>query len=382
MDNRESSHSGHVCLKKDCKFKHKSSGRVCTKPEYDQYGRCNDYFTTCEDLHPFPDKAKAMYGSPQAGWRALCEAQPKKKKGNKKGKAFPIISLDSAANISAAYLQEEQDEEVSILQTVLHPQEEEDEISMIANITTSDSDDNEGPNIDDDWEAKGMSNDLSDDGYSSEHTDTDNVTMSVTKDSDEWSIYSPSGDSPAPEPMTGAFPTPPVKIMDRKRMESEKARLVAKSTHPRGVDLFKFNDQKARCEQYENEIIDKLEKDGAKQILAAINTGVPTIMLDSGAFRHIAGTDLINSGIMYDITDLPQAEDVSTACGDVTLSQEGKINLRDITFTLALNKHMRISLLSEGQLFVQDKWEINGKDGEKECIPPRVESFMAEASLL
>ena len=51
VTNRESSHSGFVCNKgADCHFIHKTTGNVCTKPEYLEFGRCLDFFTTCEVL--------------------------------------------------------------------------------------------------------------------------------------------------------------------------------------------------------------------------------------------------------------------------------------------------------------------------------------------
>ena len=49
------------------------SGKVCTKPEYATYARCPDYYTTCEDTHPFHEAAKNKFGAPPAAWQALVD---------------------------------------------------------------------------------------------------------------------------------------------------------------------------------------------------------------------------------------------------------------------------------------------------------------------
>ena len=104
VTHREEPVLGYVCLRgDDCKFKHDRSGKVCTAPEYEEYGRCLEYFGKCQDHHPFTDKAKAKYGSPQVAWQALCSLHAKPKKGKGKGKAYPIWSMD----VADAYLQGE-----------------------------------------------------------------------------------------------------------------------------------------------------------------------------------------------------------------------------------------------------------------------------------
>jgi hypothetical protein len=106
VTHREESVLGYHCIEgKNCKFKHERSGKVCTAPEYLKYGRCARYFIDCIDCHPFPDEAKKQYGSPQVGWRALCDTLPTKGKNkNKRGKAYPIFVTDFAeAYLQASY---------------------------------------------------------------------------------------------------------------------------------------------------------------------------------------------------------------------------------------------------------------------------------------
>ena len=93
-------------------------------------------------------------------------------------------------------------------------------------------------------------------------------------------------------------------------------------------------------------------------------------MLDSGAYRHIWGTDLVRAGLVFDIEDLERPSEVDTASGTVTLRQEGSIKLRGMVFRGAINPHMKISLISEGVLYTDDGWEVLGKDGKKVCKPP------------
>ena len=106
VTHREESVLGYHCIEgKNCKFKHERYGKVCTAPEYLKYGRCARYFIDCIDCHPFPDEAKKQYGSPQVGWRALCDTLPTKGKNkNKRGKAYPIFVTDFAeAYLQASY---------------------------------------------------------------------------------------------------------------------------------------------------------------------------------------------------------------------------------------------------------------------------------------
>ena len=111
--NRESSHSGCKCIDKDCKRKHIDSGKTCTKPAYGVYGRCEDYFTTCTDRHPWHEAARDKFGSPQLAWQALKATlkPPKKRKG---GKAYPIIMLDMSDD-ERTVTESDNEEEISLL---------------------------------------------------------------------------------------------------------------------------------------------------------------------------------------------------------------------------------------------------------------------------
>ena len=82
-DFREGPVTGHTCAKTNCKRQHIKGASNCTHPLYLKYGRCPDYYTTCKLLHPFPDSAKAAYGSPGAGWAAFQQDRAKAKKAGR-----------------------------------------------------------------------------------------------------------------------------------------------------------------------------------------------------------------------------------------------------------------------------------------------------------
>ena len=74
VDHRERDLTGHICANRDkCKRSHAATGVPCKHPATVKYGRCPDYFTKCQDTHPFPEEARKPYGSPQKGWNALKE---------------------------------------------------------------------------------------------------------------------------------------------------------------------------------------------------------------------------------------------------------------------------------------------------------------------
>ena len=70
-----------------------------------------------------------------------------------------------------------------------------------------------------------------------------------------------------------------------------------------------------RCEEYEKSIMKTLEQEAKSSgnAVFSVAQGLPVIMFDSGAWRHIWGTDLVNSGMVYDVEDLKEPVDVDTA---------------------------------------------------------------------
>ena len=140
-------------------------------------------------------------------------------------------------------------------------------------------------------------------------------------------------------------------------------------------------EQQHRCQAYEQGVMDAIMKSGSKSFIATVQAKIPMIMFDSGAYRHIWGTDLINSGLIYDIQDMEIPEEVDTACGEITLTMEGKLKLRSIVFSGALNYNMGISLIAQGKLFGEDKWRITGANSIMTCEPPShlgVDAFDAD----
>ena len=70
-------------------------------------------------------------------------------------------------------------------------------------------------------------------------------------------------------------------------------------------------EERDRCRQYEKGIMQALENSGATDIIAAVTKGVPMIMLDSGTYKHIWGSDLIMSGIVKNIKSMANPEIVA-----------------------------------------------------------------------
>ena len=63
------------------------------------------------------------------------------------------------------------------------------------------------------------------------------------------------------------------------------------------------------------------------------------------------------------------------------MRETGVVNLRGIEFTRVLNRYMKMSLISEGTLYVANDWVITGQDGIKTCEPPtalNIEPFQAD----
>ena len=129
-------------------------------------------------------------------------------------------------------------------------------------------------------------------------------------------------------------------------------------------------DEKSRCEAYEHGIINTIQKQGASKLIAAVSSGIPTLLFDSGTYRHIWGTDMVKAGLVHNIQALAQPEVVETAAGQITLKQSGTVMLRNICFNGIINQFMRISLISTGELYVQNKWQVTGENWIITCQPP------------
>ena len=97
VHHREEEVTGFKCVDKNCKYKHERSGKTCSTPEYDRYGRCLNFFGSCPHLHPFHDRAKAEFGAPQIAWQALTATIPKApKRYSKKGKSYAVMLFGGA----------------------------------------------------------------------------------------------------------------------------------------------------------------------------------------------------------------------------------------------------------------------------------------------
>ena len=59
--------------------------QVCTDPKYKEYGRCLNYFTTCQDEHPWTEKHKKKHDIISVAWSKLCDTK-------NPAKAHPVIN--------------------------------------------------------------------------------------------------------------------------------------------------------------------------------------------------------------------------------------------------------------------------------------------------
>ena len=365
VTHREEPVLGYVCLRgDDCKFKHSRSGKVCTAPEYEEYGRCLEYFGKCQDNHPFTDKAKAKYGSPQVAWQALCSLHAKPKKGKGKGKAYPIWSMD----VADAYLQAEDPVCPEVIDLV-SPSTSPEQVTIISEIldAMSDSNSDSEASADSDSESSGTDSD-SDSGseqvsalaagvqdLSSGITELKAATMSKAD------LEAVLGRTLDEEKVGVARLEASIKIIEARESRKDT------QSKPRS-DPVRLIEQE-RCRQYEQSLMQTLEENGGTKYINAVAVGVPMIMFDSGTYRHIWGTDLLKMGLVTDIQKLPKPEKVETAAGEVTLSKTGSVTLKGITFKGVINEHMRLSLISEGTLFVKDGWCITCEQGIKTIVP-------------
>ena len=119
----------------------------------------------------------------------------------------------------------------------------------------------------------------------------------------------------------------------------------------------------------------------ASTLANVVSMDYPMILFDSGTYKHVWGTDMVDAGLIFDTKELPIPEIVNTAAGVVTIKRYGKLRLRGMVFSGVINDMIQISMMSEGLLFVEDKWKITGEGGIKTCEPPaelNVALFRAE----
>ena len=427
VNNRESSVNGYKCAKgADCRRKHVCSGKVCTKPEYAIYARCPDYYGTCEDTHPFHEAAKNKFGAPPIAWQALVDTLPKKGgKGGKggKGKAYPMMPvLDSESDSERTITEDASSPGGDNIFEISSSDEEDNSGTKAAYLSSFDVADGflqsepyvETPEThwdgvvstilggeDEDEAPKGMAT-----APEPAHLDPNASAMSKL----ELEVF--LGREISEGEMAAARLDASIKVIEDRESGKAQESGSATSNTPSSMtigsaDSFtategsdsdhsaefsgtgsaeKHSEAKiqiskpaedtepaeVRCEEYEKSIMKTLEQEAKSSgnAVFSVAQGIPVIMFDSGAWRHIWGTDLVNSGMVYDVEDLKEPVDVDTAAGPITLEKLGTIQLRGIEFKGYLNPNMKISLISEGELFTNDGWEITGKDGGKIATPP------------
>jgi hypothetical protein len=407
--------NGYECvLGAECKRRHVCSGKVCTKPEYATYARCPDYYGTCEDTHPFHEAAKNKFGAPPNAWQALVDTLPKKGgKGGKggKGKAYPMMPVldnesDSERTITEDASGDEEDNSgtkaaymssFDVRDAFLHsePYVETPETHWdgAVNVILGDEDEDDAPmgmatapepaHLDPN--ASDMSRlelevflgrEISEGEMAAARLD---ASIKVIEDRESGKAKdSRSAASSTPSSMTigsaDSFTATEGSDSDHSAefsgTDSAEKHSEAKIQTPKPAET--TEPAEVRCEEYEKSIMKTLEQEAKSSgnAVFSVAQGLPVIMFDSGAWRHIWGTDLVNSGMVYDVEDLKEPVDVDTAAGPITLEKLGTVQLRGIEFKGYLNPNMRISLISEGELFTNDGWVITGKDGSKIATPP------------
>ena len=97
---------------------------------------------------------------------------------------------------------------------------------------------------------------------------------------------------------------------------------------------------------------------------------IPLVMFDGGSFNHIWGTDMQQTGLLFNYQELSAPVKVDTAGGCITITHEADLTLGGHTFTGAINPFMKLSLLSEGDLYVNLNWKFGSEGGRKLVTPP------------
>jgi hypothetical protein len=326
---REGPVTGNTCLKTTCKRQHIVATTNCTHPVYLKYGRCPDFFTTCKLLHPFPEAAKAAYGSPGDGWTAY---QMDKAKAKKSGRSlFPIFQMADRSEVGSSL---NMVEGPRANRGTTRPQQgfnliaEAVEMADIDFISSAvppgelqaaleDEDFSMGSDINSDELARAIPQEE----YDQMDFDQDTALqiqaamdlLDITNDSED---YIPSSSTSDDEP-TGSAPHSP-----------EADRLRSRAT--------------------DQEIMQILQSAGPNHIMNALEEHIPMIMFDGGAFMHIWGTMLVSLDILTDQQELKEPLRVQTAKGSLSLTTLATLTLRGNAFVGAINPHMQLSLISEG----------------------------------
>ena len=435
VHHREEAVTGFSCNKQSCRYSHDRSDKACTAPEYIQFGRCKQYFAGCKDNHPFTEEAKKKYGNPQVAWNALCAEFPGigKKSGSNgkfKGKSYPVLPAAMAVHglqpaeqlfydpawapaidpdivtlTDSDHTESEADSDNSLEGSSDEDQtDSEDESEMVAMYSDASYDSNGLPELvlakEDMYPPASLMTTYELERYMKRKIAPEHVgavrfeaaiKMIEERETNKKLPKSEHREEIVDDELTVTDEDLPELVWtfqehyakaEGNQFEQAAMQLGSRADKYGTAEAKEVNaEEKERCQKFEQSIIDTLEQQGARNMIAAVSTGIPVLMFDSGTYKHILGTDMIDAGLVYDINALPVAEVVDTAAGRVTLKQSGKIQLRGIEFQGIINRMMRLSLLSEGLLFVKEDWKITGEDGVKMCQPATdlgIDTFKAD----
>ena len=296
--------------------------------------RCPDFFHTCKLLHPFPEEAKAAYGSSGDGWTAY---QMDKAKSKKSGRSlFPIFQMADRSEVGSSL---NMVEGPRANRGTTRPQQgfnliaEAVEMADIDFISSAVPPGELQAALEDEYFS--MGSDISSDELTRvipqeefDQMDFDQDTalqvqaamglLDITNDSED---YIPSSSTSDDEP-AGSAPHSP---------EADRLR-------SRAID---------------QESMQILQSAGPNHIMNALEEHIPMIMFDGGASMHIWGTMLVSLDILTDQQELKVPLRVQTAKGSLSLTTLAALTLRGNAFVGAINPHMQLSLISEGVLFVE-----------------------------
>ena len=121
------------------------------------------------------------------------------------------------------------------------------------------------------------------------------------------------------------------------------------------------------CRAYEETIMKVVRQ---KQHEQGDDRIIPLIMFDGGSFKHIWGTDMQHTGLLINYQQLSAPVKVDTAGGCIPITHQADLALGGHTFTRAIHPYMKLSLLSEGDLYVNQGWKFDSEDGRKRVTPP------------
>ena len=334
--------------------------QVCTDPKYKEYGRCLNYFTTCQHKHPWTEEHKKKHGSISVAWSKLCDtknpakahpvinseisrsnimARPRSSrstKGKTRAERGFVLVAEAKAAADAEFIKESVPEEE--LFAALEDEDLEQDYE-------DDQDEDPDPDPIEEIMAPVEQEQDDDEEEMAEATELLAEMQQVLEDGDQ--DYEDDQDTSS-DTVTEEEPDSPDREAIRYALLEE--------------------DAMAKVGEVETMIIAGVEE----------RMTVPRLMFDDGTFNHMWGTDMVRAGMVYNIRDIP-TKHVGAAGGGMQLTQMGDVTLDGYDFLGGhINPHMGLSLLSEGKLSKYEGWGFQNMDGQLHVDTNLGDQFKAE----